>query len=124
MKFVFGYILLKILFLTVFGFLLYSFMEKYIHETSDILTIAPWMSLFTGISFFILVPIIAFLLAITIIGIPVSILMMGILVFVFAFYELIGVVIFASWSIHRYGSRENDSWWRNLLVIFGLAILF
>lgn len=124
LAFLFSYILLKILFLTVFGFLLFSFMEKYIGETSDILTNKPWMSLFAGISFFVLVPIIAMLLAITVIGIPVSILMMTVLVVIFAFYELIGAVIWASWTIHRYMKGEKEPWWSRLLVVFGFAILF
>lgn len=77
-------------------------MRKYIHEVSDILTKSPWISLFVGISFFILVPIIALLLVFTLIGIPVAALMMTVLVFIFIFYELIGTVIFSSWVINRY----------------------
>lgn len=124
LEFAFGYILLKILFLTIFGFLLYSFMGKYIHEVSDILTKAPWMSLFTGIAFFVLVPIVALILAFTVIGIPVGVLMLAVLIFVFAFYELIGTVIWASWTIDRYMKGKKDAWWRKLLVIFGFALLF
>lgn len=122
--FLFSYILFKILFLTIFGFLLYIFMEKYIHEASDILATTPWMSLFSGIAFFVLVPIIAILLMFTVIGIPVGILMIAVLCFVFAFYELIGTVIWASWTIDRYMKGREDSWWRKLLVIFGFALLF
>lgn len=126
LKFIFSYILLKILFLTVFGFILYSFMEKYIHEVSGIVTKSPWVSLFTGIAFFVLVPIIALLLVFTLIGIPVAILMMTVLVCLFTFYELIGTVIWASWAIDRYikVKGQNDSKWRKLLVIFGFALLF
>lgn len=76
--FIFSYILFKIVFLTVFGFLLYMFMEKYIHEASGILATAPWMSLFTGIAFFVLVPIVAVLLMLTVIGIPVGVLLLAI----------------------------------------------
>lgn len=121
---VFSYILFKILFLTLFGFLLLVTMEKYIRETSDILTESPWMSLFTGISFFILVPFVVILLMFTIIGIPVGILMMAVMCFVFAFYELIGTVVWASWTMDQYMKGMSDSWWRKLLVIFGFAILF
>lgn len=122
--FVFSYILLKILFLTVFGFILYTFMGKYIRETSDIVKTAPWNSLFTGIAFFVLVPIVAVLLMFTIIGIPFGVLMLAVLCFVFAFYELIGTVVWASWTIDRYMKGQEDSWWRKLLVIFGFALLF
>lgn len=108
LKILFSYILLKILFLTVFGWLLYTFMEKYIHETSDILTKAPWVSLFTGISVFILVPITALLLVFTIIGIPVAMLMMAVLCFLFLFYELIGTVIWTSWTLDRYIERKEE----------------
>ncbi|MDD5376879.1 MAG: hypothetical protein PHH16_02055 [Candidatus Gracilibacteria bacterium] len=119
-----SYILLKIIFLTVFGWLLYAFMEKYIHEASDILKTSPWISLFTGISFFILVPITALVLVFTIIGIPVAMLMMAVLCFVFLFYELIGTVIWSSWILDRYMKGKKDLWWRKLLVIFAFAVAF
>lgn len=124
LKFIFSYILLKILFLTVFGFALYSFMEKYIHEVSSIVTKSPWMSLFTGIAFFVLVPIIALILAFTLIGIPVAMLMMTVLVCIFVFYELIGTVIWSAWIIDHYMRGRGDSKWRKLLVIFGFALFF
>lgn len=109
LKILFSYILLKILFLTLFGWLLYTFMEKYIHEASDILTKAPWVSLFTGISVFILVPITALILVFTIIGIPVAMLMMAVLCFLFLFYELIGTVIWTSWTLDRYMKGKKSS---------------
>lgn len=82
------------------------------------------MSLFTGIAFFVLVPIIALLLTFTLIGIPVAILMITVLACIFAFYELIGTVIWSAWAIDRYTKGRNDSKWRKLLLIFGFSLLF
>ena len=124
LKFAIVYVLLKILFLTIFGWIIYTFMEKYAHETSDILKKSPWQSLFTGISFFVLVPIIALILALTIIGIPIAALLIVILVFIFLLYELIGTIIWTSWTLDRYMKGKKSLWWHKLLVIFGFAFAF
>lgn len=102
-----AYILFKILFLTIFGFLLLSYFERYFRETSDIMRRTPWMSLFTGIAFFVLVPIGAVLFALTIIGIPISVLLIMTFVLTLLFYELIGTIIFGSWVLGRMGDKDS-----------------
>lgn len=93
---------------------LFLFLTKnFFKEAAKSLQKQPWMSLLTGILFFLLTPIVALLFFATIIGIPV-----GILIVLGYFAVMFFSTTFASMTFARWIELRKKKKWRNVTVFF------
>ncbi len=96
----------KLLFLLIFGTLLYFGFEKFWREVADNMREKPGLSFIKGLLYFLLVPFFIFLFCISVIGIPIALFLAFLYVFTFVFFELFTVIIFTGVIVNKYFSKD------------------
>ncbi|MEF2175039.1 MAG: hypothetical protein V3575_01100 [Candidatus Absconditabacteria bacterium] len=124
MGFVTGFLLIKILFLTIFGSLLVLFAKKFFNGTNTELTTNPWKSLLRGFLLYVSIPFAIIISFITVVGRPIGIILILGYIALFILGEIIGVTVFSSLVISNLQKKGQVQLWKKLLIVLGFAVLF
>ena len=94
-------IIVKVLFLSIFGSLFLIYFSKFSRETALILKKQTWKSFWIWFLLFLIIPIITCISFAIIIWYPIWILWIMMMILLIMFYELISVIVFSAFTIEK-----------------------
>ncbi len=112
-----GYMVLKFLFLLVFGILLLFVGRKRFVSAIAALKAQPFLCLWYGILPYILVPFAIIVLLISLIGIPFAAILIALYATLFAFYKLFNVVFYSQFFIEKMGGKDNVALRKQIWIV-------
>lgn len=124
MWFVTWFLLIKVLFLTIFGSLLVIFAKKFFNWTSTELNANPWRSLLRWFLLYVSIPFAIIISFITVVWRPIGIILMLWYIALFLLGEIAWVTVFSSLVIFNLQKKWQVSIWKKLLIVLGFALLF
>lgn len=124
MWFVTWFLLIKILFLTIFGSLLVLFAKKFFNWTNTELTTNPWKSLLRWFLLYVSIPFAIIISFITVVWRPIGIILILWYIALFILGEIIWVTVFSSLVISNLQKKGQVQLWKKLLIVLWFAVLF
>jgi hypothetical protein len=103
-----GYLIYRLLFLLIIGWILFHSFHNFIRKTTEIVRNNPGKSFLNGFLYFVLMPIIFIICFITVIGIPIGFLLIALYVFSFVFAKVITLVILSELIIQKWQNKISE----------------
>lgn len=124
MWFITWFLLIKIMFLTIFWSILVIFGKKIFNWTNAELKTNPWRSLLRWFLLYISIPFAIILSFITVVWRPIWLLLILWYLALFLLGEIIWVTVFSSLVISNLQQKSPVAMWKKLLIVAWFAILF
>jgi hypothetical protein len=105
-----GYLIYRLLFLLVIGWILFHAFHNFIRKTAEIVSNNPGKSFLNGFLYFVLLPIISIVCFITVIGMPIGFLLVTLYIFSFVFAKVITLIILSELIIQKLQNRITGPW--------------
>lgn len=118
-----GYLIYRLLFLLIIGWILFHTFPTFIRKTAEIVRNKPGKSFLNGFLYFVLMPILSIICFITVIGIPIGFLLVALYIFSFVFAKVITLVILSELTIQKWQNRITGPWQKwGIFVLLAIII--